>query len=189
MTGAMDAKRLPRNLFLVGYRGVGKTTVASHLAGALGWLTVDADLLVETRAGRSIRQIFGEDGEAGFRRLETEVLRDICTESNQVVATGGGVVLAAENRDSLAQAGWCVWLEADVDTIEHRLLADPGTAERRPALSGGGRAEIEKLLRVREPLYAAVAQGRFRVDGRTPEEVAQEILTWLRKQGHEAENG
>ena len=179
MTGATCTDRLPRNLFLIGYRGTGKSTVASIVAAELGWQSVDADAVLETRAGMSIRQVFQTEGEAGFRQRETELLEEICRSDRQVVATGGGVVLAPQNRELLARHGLCALLEADAATIERRLQQDPATGERRPALTVGGRAEIESLLSIREPLYIQCANARFEVALRTPRQVAEEILAWL----------
>jgi shikimate kinase len=171
------------NLFLIGYRATGKSTVGELAARELGWSFVDADALLESRAGRSIREIFQAEGEAGFRRRESALLEELCRETEQVVATGGGVVLAAANRDLLARHGLCAWLEADAATIEARMQADPGTAERRPALTIGGRAEIDSLLAQRQPLYEQCANARFPVAGRTPAEIARAIVAWLGAKG------
>lgn len=172
----------PRNLFLIGYRGTGKSTVAGILAAELGWQCVDADARLEARTGRSIRETFELEGEAGFRRRETDLLEEICQGSQQVVATGGGVILAPENRQRLKTCGACVLLEADVDTIERRLHGDPASAHRRPNLTVGGRAEIESLLVVRQPLYLECAQARFDVVDHTPGQVAEAILAWWKKE-------
>ncbi len=164
-------------LFLIGYRGTGKSTVARLLAEALGWDWVDADAELEARCGRSIRAIFAEEGEPGFRDHEEAVLADLCRRQNLVVATGGGVVLRESNRQRMRSAGRVVWLTADVDTICRRLAQDPSSAERRPALTGnpgaGGRDEVEQLLRVRGPLYRECADWTVDTTDRTPEEVVQ----------------
>jgi shikimate kinase len=162
-------------VFLVGYRGTGKSTVARLLAQHLGWRWLDADDLIEQRAGRSIRQIFEAEGEAGFRRRESAVLEELCGLGRHVIATGGGVVLSAANRARLKAAGRVVWLTADVPTIRRRLEEDRATAERRPALTVGGLAEIEELLRAREPLYRSVADFAVDTSGRAPEEIAGAI--------------
>jgi shikimate kinase len=162
-------------LFLVGYRGTGKTTVARLLAGRLGWAWVDADDLVERQAGVSIRQVFEAEGEAGFRRRESAVLGELCGLCRHVVATGGGVVLSADNRRRLKEAGHVVWLTADAPVIRRRLEADRSTAARRPVLTVGGLAEIKELLRAREPLYRAVAHLTIDTTGLTPEDVADAI--------------
>ncbi len=163
-------------VFLVGYRGTGKSTVARLLAERLGWGWVDADEALEKRYGRTIRQLFAEEGEAGFRDKESAVLEELCRGERLVVATGGGVVLREANRARLRAAGRVVWLTADATTISRRLRQDPTTAERRPALTVGGLAEVEELLRVREPLYRASANLIVDTVGRTPEEVAEAIL-------------
>jgi shikimate kinase len=164
-------------IFLVGYRATGKTTVARLLAKELGWDWVDADERLEQRCGRSIRQIFAEEGEAGFREHEAAVLEELCRCPRQVVATGGGVVLRAANRARLRAAGRVVWLTADAATIWARLQGDPATAERRPALTVGGLAEVEELLRVREPLYRACADLIVDTAERSPEEIVAHILS------------
>jgi shikimate kinase len=162
-------------VFLVGYRGTGKTTVARLLAHRLGWPWVDADDLLESRAGMTVRQVFEAEGEAGFRRRESAVLEEMCGLRGHVVATGGGVVLTAANRERLRAAGRVVWLTADPRTIRRRLERDRTSAERRPVLTVGGLAEIKELLRAREPLYRAVAHLSVDTSGRSPEEVAEDV--------------
>ncbi len=159
-------------IFLVGYRGTGKSTVARLLAHHLGRPWVDADDLIEARAGMSIRQVFETEGEIGFRRRESAVLEELCRLRGHIIATGGGVVLSSANRARLKGAGRVIWLTADAQTIRHRLEKDRTTGERRPALTVGGLAEIKELLRAREPLYRAVADLTVDTCGRTPEEIA-----------------
>ena len=171
-SGTWDASRL----FLVGCRGTGKSTVARLLARRLGWEWIDADALLEARCGRSIRQIFAEKGATAFRDQETELLGELCRAEQQVIATGGGVVLRPANRARLKAAGPVVWLTADATTLWQRIQADAGTAERRPNLTVGGLAEVEELLRVREPLYSECASLSISTVGRSPEQVADAIL-------------
>jgi shikimate kinase len=167
------------NLFLIGYRGSGKSTVAEILAQALGRQWTDADALLEARQGRTIAEIFVEDGEAGFRRMEDELLEELCRRKQHIVATGGGAILRAANRDRLRAAGVCIWLTADPQTIADRLEADPTTKIRRPNLALGGLAEIEDLLKMREPLYRACAHWTIDTVKRTPNQVAEIILERL----------
>jgi shikimate kinase len=164
-------------IFLIGYRGTGKSTVARLLAERLGWAWVDADALLEARHGRSIRQIFADEGEAGFREREAALLGELCGLRRHVVATGGGVVLRPQNRQRLREAGRVVWLTADPQTIWGRLQQDHTTAERRPALTVGGLAEIEELLRVREPWYRACAHVTVDTAGRSPADVTAAVLS------------
>ncbi|GIW78324.1 MAG: shikimate kinase [Gemmatales bacterium] len=162
-------------LFLIGYRGTGKTTVARLLAERIGWNWVDADVLLEERAGRSIRTIFAEDGEDAFRTREAELLRELCKRERCVIATGGGVVLRSDNRSLLQDAGQVCWLQAQPVTIWQRLQEDPTTEERRPQLTIGGLAEIEQLLRQREPLYRECADFIIDTEGKSPPQIVDEI--------------
>ncbi len=168
-------------LFLVGYRCTGKTTVARLVAERLGWRWLDADAVLEERAGRTVREVFAEEGEAGFRRRESAALEELCRRPGHVIATGGGVVLAAANRDRLRAAGRVVWLTADAETIWRRLQADAATTERRPNLTVGGLEEVRALLRQREPLYRACADHQVETAGRSPGEVAEAVLVALRR--------
>src|SRR5262249_48064027 len=97
----VPASLRPRVIFLIGYRGSGKTTVARILAERLGWSWLDADTLLEARHGRTIRQIFAEEGEAGFRDKEERLLDELSQGRQHVIATGGGIVLRPVNRDKL----------------------------------------------------------------------------------------
>lgn len=143
---------------LIGYRGCGKSTVAPALAARLGWDWVDADTVLEAKAGKSIREIFAESGEPEFRRLERETLVELLQRDRLVLAAGGGAVLNPETRADFRKAGPVVWLRADVATLEARIAADATTAARRPNLtSAGGTAEIAQLLAGREPLYRETA--------------------------------
>tara|TARA_R110002072_G_scaffold302710_2_gene487823 strand:- start:451158 stop:451772 length:615 start_codon:yes stop_codon:yes gene_type:complete len=152
-------------LTLIGYRATGKSTLAKPLAERLGWSWVDADVELERRAGRTIRQIFDTDGESEFRRLERETLVDLLSQERLVIAAGGGAVLNPDTRQDFRNAGPVVWLKASVDTIERRLYGDETTAERRPNLtSAGGRDEIERLLSQREPIYSDTATLTIQTD-------------------------
>lgn len=162
-------------VFLIGYRGTGKSTVARLLAERLGWAWSDADALLETRAGLSVRQIFASEGEAGFRERESLLLAELCGMERLVIATGGGVILRPANRELIRAGGIAVWLTADPSTLWDRLEGDATTAERRPTLTVGGRAEVEQLLRDREPHYRACAHFAVDTVGRSPEHVAEEI--------------
>ena len=162
-------------LFLIGYRCVGKTTVARLLAAHWGWDWIDADAELERIAGKSIRRIFDEEGEPSFRDRESAVLASLCERERLVIATGGGVVLRPENRDRL-KSGKVVWLSAPADAIWRRMQADATTGDRRPNLAQGGLAEVESLLTAREPLYRECADLRVETADRAPEEISREIV-------------
>ncbi len=164
-------------IFLIGYRGTGKTTVARLLADKLSWQWSDADEVLQHRFGRSIRQIFADEGELGFRDKESAVLEDLAHTDKQVVATGGGIILRPENREKL-KAGKVVWLTAPTEVLWKRLQNDATTADRRPNLTQGGHAEIEELLKIRLPLYAACADWQVDTSSQTPEAVADAIHHW-----------
>jgi shikimate kinase len=167
-------------IFLIGYRGTGKSTVAALLAERLGWQSVDADHEIERRAGKSIAAIFADEGEPGFRDLETQVVTEFAQLRSAVIAVGGGAVLRPENRAAIRGAAAVVWLTASADTIESRLAADARTAQRRPNLTiAGGRAEIEELLAAREPMYRECATLTVATDGKTSVDVANEIFALL----------
>jgi shikimate kinase len=166
-------------LYLIGYRGTGKSTIAQLLAARLGWDWTDADALLEERAGRSIRQIFEENGEATFRQLEADLLCELCGLQHLVLATGGGVVVRPENRERLKRTGMVVWLTGDAATLWQRLQSCRTTVERRPNLTVGGLAEIEELLRTRQPWYAECAHLVVSTVGESPQQVADAILERL----------
>ncbi len=168
------------NLVLIGYRGTGKSSVAQVLADRLGCEWVDADDALERRAGMSISEIFGRHGEPWFRDLESEVLRDLCAAENTVIASGGGVVLRAENRELLAANSTVVWLKATAETLFSRVQDDPLTTDRRPNLTAsGGYDEINDLLTQRTPLYRQAAQFEVDTDARNPAQIADEIVSLL----------
>jgi shikimate kinase len=167
-------------VFLIGYRGTGKTTVAKLLARELGYDWVDADDQIEHRAGKTIAAIFADQGEQAFRDLEAEVVAELGDRRRLVVALGGGAVLREANRAAICQAGPVVWLTAGIDTIVERLSLDRSTASRRPNLTqAGGRAEIEALLAERKPIYRACATFEVDTDSTTPADVVDRIIAGL----------
>jgi shikimate kinase len=171
-----------RPIFLIGYRGTGKTTVARLLADRLGRASHDADAVLEARHGQSIRDIFAAEGESGFRARESAVLAELARRDNAVIATGGGVIVRPENRE-LLKRGTVIWLTAPADVLWQRLQADATTAERRPDLAQGGLAEIEDLLRARTPHYEACADWQVDTSRHEPAEVARLIHDWLQGRG------
>lgn len=173
-------------IYLVGYRASGKTTVGRALAARLCREFVDTDHLVETEAGREIAVIFQESGEEAFRHLESEILRRVCERASRgeelVVATGGGVVLLADNIKLMRNSGKVVWLRAPAAVLEQRIGADPATGRSRPPLQGASAAsEVEEVLKRRYPLYEASAECIVDTGDLDPEEVCSVIATALRE--------
>lgn len=165
---------------LIGYRGSGKSTVAKPLAHCLNWDWVDADTVIEERAGRTIREIFATDGEPTFRRLEREVLASLLGQQNLVIAAGGGAILSEETRNLMRQSGPVVWLQADIDTLHARIHGDATTAERRPNLTNlGEKEEIARVLEARYSLYQAAATLIINTESLTVDSIVNLILDQL----------
>ncbi len=165
------------NINLVGYRGCGKTAVGYKLAEVLQRPFVDSDAIIVERVAVSIAEFVAKSGWERFRRLETEVLIDCCQKDEVVLATGGGVVLALENRRLLQKSGITFWLQASPDTILKRLDSDPQSSVLRPPLSALNRAdEIQVGLKEREPLYRDLADFIIPVDLLSVDDIAQQII-------------
>jgi shikimate kinase len=166
-------------IILIGYRGTGKSTVASIIANLLDLTWIDADDEIEARAGCTIKEIFASDGEAFFRDLEQQVVADLVTRDSIVIAMGGGAVLRETNRQAMEEAtGAVVWLQASADLVYKRITGDTATSARRPQLTGlSDYAEIEDLMKKRQPLYQECADWEVITDGKTPHQVASEIVS------------
>ncbi len=152
-----SAQDMATPIFLVGMMGVGKTTIGRQLAAALGREFIDLDHAIEARCGVRVATIFDIEGEAGFRRRETALLDEYTRVPGLVLATGGGAVLAEENRRMLSDRGCVVYLRASVDELYRRVARD----RNRPLLrTDDPRQRIADLLAQREPLYDSVADIR-----------------------------
>lgn len=142
------------NVFLVGPMGSGKTTIGRHLAKALRVEFIDSDHEIEKRTGATIPWIFDIEGEEGFRKREKAVIDDLTRRKGMVLATGGGAILAPENRRCLSSRGVVVYLRASVDELYERTAKD----KNRPLLqTDDPKAKLQALLEEREPLYLEVA--------------------------------
>ena len=146
------------NYFLIGYRGVGKTTIGMIMSIREGKRFYDTDELICENEGSSIADIFNNYGEKKFREIEKNVLRmlvnDLANGNGAIVSTGGGIVLDAINREIIKKSGKCVYLFADNDIIFKRIDKD----EKRPALTNLKlKEEIEHILNIRKPIYESIA--------------------------------
>jgi shikimate kinase len=134
--------------------GAGKSTVGKLLAKKLGRRFLDADHVIEGRCGVKIPVIFEMEGEDGFRKRETQALKEITAEQDIILATGGGAVLLAENRKILSERGMVIYLHANPMELFHRTRGGEG----RPLLKNGdSRTILENLYTVRDPLYREIA--------------------------------
>ena len=165
-----------RNVVLVGFMGSGKSSVGRILSSLTGFALVDTDTLVVQEAGQSIPAIFRQHGEEHFRAVETKVLKSLVGRIGLIVATGGGVVTVAENRDLLPQIGPVVWLDADPDHLYQRVKHS-----KRPLLqTKDPRKTVVELYRAREPLYAGIATVHIDSGSLTHKQTAEAVLAALR---------
>ena len=157
---------------LTGFMGSGKTTVGRILADALGCPFLDLDDLIVKKAGKSIPDIFAQDGEPAFRQLEARLLRQTVEkygESTAVLSLGGGAILAPASATLLHEKTVCIYLRATLDTLLSRL---EGESAGRPLAD----ASLAERLAARAPLYEKTAHVVIDTDGLTPEEVSDEII-------------
>lgn len=168
------------HIYLIGYRGSGKSTVGRALADALALAFIDTDRLVEEREGQSISDIFALHGEAEFRKAEVAAIASVAASTDQtVIALGGGAILREENR-RLISAGIVIWLSAPAEHLYQRISADANSVTQRPKLSDrGGYAEVVEVLAAREPIYRELAQKIVQVAERSPDEIVAEIADWV----------
>jgi shikimate kinase len=160
-------------VLLVGFMGSGKSTVGPLLAARLGWRFFDFDVTIEAEEGVSIAEIFRTKGEPWFRRAESRVARKLLARDRVVLGSGGGWGSSSERLGGLPEGTASVWLRVSAEEAVRRTAAAGGT---RPLLSASDPLEeARRLLRERSPGYAAAHLG-VDTDGRTPEDVVEEIL-------------
>lgn len=163
-------------IILVGMMGAGKTTIGRQLAHALGRKFLDLDHEMEARCGVRIALIFDIEGEAGFRKRETALLDECSQRSGYVLATGGGAVLAPENREILKARGRVIYLRAGVDELFRRVARD----RNRPLLKASDpRQRIAELIAQREPLYESVADITLDTGNMPASQVLRSLLPHL----------
>lgn len=168
-------------IILFGYRGCGKTTLGKKLANQLWKEFVDGDEAVRARFdGRSIVDIWENEGEPRFREVEAEVTAELCRREDHVVALGGGALMHPDARQAVKDAPDAVrlYLSCEPEELCRRIHADTTTTTERPAMTdlGGGIEEITKLLEVRDPIYREVADHVFNVTHTSIDEAARHIV-------------
>jgi len=169
----------PENIVLIGFMGCGKSTVGRELQQRLGYPLVDMDQVIEQRAGKPITAIFEDEGEAAFRDMETDLLRELSDPDapRRIISTGGGVVGRAENRELLRKLGYVVWLHAPVSVILERT----GKNRARPLLHTENPAEkVRTLMEERQPLYQESSHLKLDTSGLDCGELATGILECAR---------
>ncbi len=170
------------NIFLIGYRCTGKTTIGRLLSQKLARPFIDTDQQVEKKCGQPIAQIVAESGWDGFRDAEKKILKQVCASENQVVATGGGIILDPANIALMKKTGVVIWLQADLQTIESRLAEDAQTKAQRPSLTGGGLLdEIAQVLVARGPLYTRAMDVAIDTGEGTPQDCCAKAIDALRR--------
>ena len=166
------------NVFLVGPMGVGKTTIGRVLAEQLHQEFFDSDREIEASTGADIPWIFDVEGEDGFRLREQRMINQITAKTNIILATGGGAVLAEENRRNLAERGIVVYLRASIKQQVERTSRD----KNRPLLqTPNPELKIRELMKIRDPLYSEVADIIIDTNRRNPRSVGLEIIRQVKK--------
>ena len=162
----------PKNLFLIGPMGAGKSAVGRQLARLLHLEFLDSDEEIETRTGVDIPFIFEKEGEEGFRKREVKVIDELSQREGVVLATGGGAVVDAESRSRLGARGFVVYLYTSVE----QQLDRTKRGRNRPLLDSENKAQVlEELMTTRDPLYREIADLTVDTDGRRVQTVAREI--------------
>jgi len=162
-------------ILLIGMMGAGKTTVGKQLAARLGWRHFDSDAQVEARTGRTVPEIFAQQGEAAFRQEEALALAEaVGLDEPVVVSVAGGAVLDPANRRLLSSSGSVIWLRADPGTLAARV----GSGDGRPLLEHDPAASMARLDGVRRPFYEELADHTVDVDLLSADETADAIFRW-----------
>lgn len=165
-------------IILIGFMGAGKTTVGKLLSEETGMEHIDFDDKIVEEIGMSIQEYFDQYGEAAFRAHETEVLKRYLNH-NQVVSTGGGIVMRPENRELLKQMAPVIYLKTEPDVFISRLKQDHTTV--RPLVVSKSPEEIRAVFEPRIPLYEESASLTIQTDQQTPAEIVKEILNSIKE--------
>ena len=184
MEGEDRLKVQAMNIVLIGYRCTGKTSVGRTLSDRLGKQFVDTDVLIERRAGCSIDKMVAKDGWDRFRSMESAVIAEVSSRGEQVIATGGGIVMDWCNVENLGKNGRLIWLKGDAEIIRKRMYDDRQAKVVRPSLTGvDPLEEIRQVLSLRIPLYERAASFAVDTSGSSIQEVAETIIRNLAEEG------
>ena len=168
------------NIYLIGYRAVGKSAVGALLAPMLGRRFIDTDAAIVEKSGMTIERMVNTKGWDAFRKIERSMLQRVCQRDGLVVATGGGVILDPQNTSSMRNTGTLVWLKASVETIRKRILSDRKSDQTRPALSAKGMInEIEEILAERNPYYEQAMDLKIDTDTLTVDQICTALVSKL----------
>ena len=168
------------NIFLIGFRCTGKSSVGKRLATKLGWPFIDTDSLLVSESGTCIKEIVEKHGWHTFRKMEHAIVSQVCVLNRRVVATGGGVVLNKANVNMMKKKGRIVWLKAGPETIKSRMMLDQNTEAFRPSLTTkDSLSEIEEMLNERNPLYRQAMDFCVETDDRRVDGICDEIVQLL----------
>ena len=170
------------NIVLIGFRGTGKSTVGKLLAKRLERDFVDSDKYIESSTGKTIKCIFEEDGEEGFRKIEADTIAELSKVDNKVISAGGGAVLKEENVRNLKDNGFLVLLEATPEVIHNRIAQDKKTTQQRPSLTDKKPLdEIKHLIAKREHAYKNAADYTINSSYVSCEDIVTEIIKTVHK--------
>ncbi len=176
--GDKPTYRLTRPVFLIGFMGAGKSTVARRLARALKISSLDLDTYIERERGKKIKQIFADEGEAAFRRIEVDALAEVAAmASPMLVSCGGGIVTTDAARDALQTLGYTVFLEIGADEAASRI----SDRSSRPLFQDLDSARA--LCEARQPLYRAAAAGIIDTSGKNVYSISREVQRLLEREG------
>lgn len=170
------SRKVDYNIFLIGFMGAGKSTIAKVLQKELNMTLVEMDERIVKEQGMSINDIFAQKGEQGFRDIESQLVLDIVTNENAIVSCGGGVVVRPENVENMKKNGKIIFLTATPETILERVKE----GKDRPLLNGHMNVEyISELMGKRKDLYESAADIKVATDGKTVGEICTEIIQIL----------
>ncbi len=165
------------NIFLIGFMGAGKSTIAKALQRELGFPLVEMDERIVQEQGMSINDIFAQYGESRFRDIESQLVVDLGEQEPSIISCGGGVVVRPQNTQNMKKSGKIVFLTATPETIYERVK----NSTDRPILNGHMNVEyIAELMEKRRALYEEAADITIQTDGKTREQICEEIIGKLR---------